>query len=55
VEALRKRVDELETKHKFLLVTMQQMDDVKQELIREKQRSSQLFEELKRMKPSVSA
>lgn len=50
VEALRKRVDELETKHKFLLVTMQQMDDVKQELIREKQRSSQLSEELKRLR-----
>jgi len=51
VEALRGRVDELEARNRFLLVTMQQVDDVKQELIREKQRSTQLSEELRRLRP----
>ena len=51
VETLRGRVDELEARNRFLLVTMQQVDDVKQELIREKQRSTQLSEELRRLRP----
>ena len=53
VETLRNRVDELEARNRFLLVTMQQVDDVKQELIREKQRSTQLSEELRKLKTCV--
>ena len=52
VETLRNQVDELEARNKFLLLTMHQVEDVKQELIREKQRNTELSEELKRLKPA---